>query len=64
MIGFEAKFFVGFNGVEPLVLQFISPKLGNQADSATFLLLVKQDPRTGLSNHSERQLELLATVAA
>lgn len=62
MIGSESKFLIGFDSVESLVLKFIGLKLSDQADAATFLLLIKQNSRAGICNHAQSKFELLATI--
>ena len=64
MVSFESKTFVGFYGIQPLVLQFISLQLGHQADAPAFLLFVDQDARALLCNHGQRHFQLFAAVAA
>ena len=60
----EAEAFVGFDGVQSRVLEFVGLQLGHQADAASFLLFVDQDAGAFFSNHREREFQLLATVAA
>ncbi len=47
-----------------LVLQFVGLELGHQADAAAFLVLVEQNAGALFGDGGERELELLAAVAA
>lgn len=40
MIGFESQAFIGFDSIEPGVLQLVCLELGHQADASALLLLV------------------------
>ena len=64
MVGLEAQLLVGFDRVEALVLQFVGLELGQEADAASFLLLVDQHASAGLGDHLQRHLELLLAIAA
>src|SRR5690242_18455554 len=63
-VGFEAELDVGLNGVEALVLQFVSAKFRHEPDAATFLLLVNKDAGAFFCDAVHGELELLAAVAA
>ena len=64
MVRFESKSFVGFYGIQPLVLQFVSLQLRHQADASAFLLFIDQDARALFCNHGQRHFQLFAAVAA
>ena len=63
-IGFEAKFFVGLDGVESSILQFVGFQLGHQAYAATLLLFVNQDSTAELGDFSQRHFKLCPAVTA
>ncbi len=63
-IGFEPKPFVGFDCVEPLVLQFVGLQFRHQPNAAAFLLFVYQDAGASLRDQRKRHLELGAAIAA
>ena len=63
MICFESESLVCLYGIESLVLQFIGTKLGDQADATALFLFIKQNSRSRLGDHLQRELKLLATVA-
>ena len=63
-VGFIAKLKIGLDGVESLVLKFVSAEFGHEADASAFLLLVEEDTCTCICNGAEGELELLAAVAA
>ena len=64
VVGFEAKFFVGFHGIEALILQGISLQLGHEPNTPPLLLLIEQDARASLRDEAQRHLQLLAAIAA
>ena len=43
LVGLEAEPLVGFDRVEPLVLQFVGADLVRQADAAALLVEIQQD---------------------
>ena len=64
VVGAEAEAFVGFDGVETLVLQFVGAELGHEADAAALLLFVEQDAGALAGDEAEREVELVVAVAA
>jgi len=64
VVGFESETFVGFDGVETGILEFIGLELRHQADAAAFLLFVNEDACAFFRNHLKRQFELLPAIAA
>ncbi len=64
VVGAEAEAFVGFDGVEALVLQFVGAELGHEADAAALLLFVEQDAGALAGDEAEREVELVVAVAA
>ena len=64
VVGAEAEAFVGFDGVETLVLQFVGAELGHEADAAALLLFVEQDAGALTGDEAEREVELVMAVAA
>src|SRR6267378_1632998 len=64
MVGLEPQFFVGFDRIQPVVLEGIGLQLGHQANSPPFLLLVKENSSTRFRYEAERHFELLPAIAA
>ena len=64
MIRFEPETLVGFDGIEPGVLQFVGLEFGHETDAASLLLFVDEDSGAVVGDHRERHLELLSAVAA
>ena len=60
----ETKAFIGFDGVEALLLQFVGADFGSEADAAAFLAHVEQDPSTFFFNALHGLVELGSAVAA
>ncbi len=54
---------IGFNRVEPLILQLIGAEFLCQADAATFLKLVDQYSSALLRNGAQGKMKLLIAVA-
>ena len=63
MVRFESQAFVGFDGIEPDVLQLVRLKLCHQADPSALLLLVNKDARTLPGDHGKSHFQLLAAIA-
>ena len=63
-IGLVAELEICLNGVEALVLELVGAEFGHEADAAALLLLVEEDASAGAGYGAERELELLAAVAA
>jgi len=55
---------VGFNCVEPLILKLIGAEFLNQADTATFLMLVDKHSSTLLRDCAQSKMKLLITVTS
>src|SRR5580658_3148263 len=55
---------VGLNCVEPLILKLIGAKLFNQANAASFLMLVDQHSSTLLSDCAQGQMKLFIAVTS
>src|SRR5882672_7024671 len=64
MVGLEPQFFVGFDRIQPVVLEGIGLQLCHQANSPPFLLLVKENSSTRFRYEAERHFELLPAIAA
>jgi hypothetical protein len=64
MVGLEPKIFVGLYGVATLVLEFVSLKLGHEADTPAFLLVIYKDASAGTGDHGKGHFQLLAAVTA
>ena len=64
LVGAVAEGEVGVDGVQPLVLEGVGPELLDQADAAPFLRQVDQGADPLAADHLERQVELVAAVAA
>ena len=64
MVRLESQALIRLHGVETLVLQFVSLQLGHQADTASFLLFIDENPCTFFGDHRQREFELLPAVAA
>ena len=64
VIRLETKPLVGFDRIQPGVLQFVGLQLGHQSDAPPLLLFIDKDARTLLGDHGKRHLELPATIAA
>ena len=64
LVGFEAEMMIGFNGVVPGVLELIGLQLIHQADAPSFLKLIDQDSGAAFGNSFQREVELIAAIAA
>jgi hypothetical protein len=64
VVGAVAESVVGFDGVEPGVLELVGAEFGHEADAAAFLLLVEQDTGALVGYAGEREVELVVAVAA
>lgn len=62
-VGGEAEFFVGFDGVEALLLEFVGVDLGGEADAAAFLAEVEEDAALA-GDELHGGVELATAVAA
>ena len=61
----EAELMIRLDGIEALlILEFVGLDLVLEADAATFLPHVENDPGTRLRDHPHRGIELLAAIAA
>src|SRR5882724_1588920 len=63
MISLEPKLFIGLDRIESLILQTVCLELGHEPDAAAFLHFIQQNARTGLRDHREGHLKLLAAIA-
>ena len=63
-VGREAELEVGLDGVEPVLLQLVRLQLVQEADAPALLRHVEEDAALLGGDARERQLELLAAVAA
>ena len=64
LVGLEAEPLVGFDRVEPGVLQLVGANLVGQADAAALLIEVEQHPAPFLGDPLHRRVELRPAVAA
>src|ERR1700722_13314444 len=60
----EPKFAVGLHGIEPRLLQFVSPQFIDQSNAAPFLRQIKQHSRRLLRNLLQRKLKLRPAIAS
>src|SRR6516225_10711502 len=63
LIGLESQALVGFDRVEPLVLQLVRPDFVGQTDAAAFLIQVQQHAPALARDSAKRRVELRATIA-
>lgn len=63
LVGFKSEGFVGFDGIEASILEFIGTEFIDDADAATFLSDVEDDAGFFGFDHLEGGAELVATVA-
>ena len=59
-----AKFEVGFDRIEALILQFVGLKFGHETDAAAFLIFVEQDSGACIGDCRKGKFELLAAIAS
>lgn len=64
LVGFEAQFEVGVDGVEPLVLQLVGVDLVAESDAASLLIEIDDGAFALFFDHLHRTVQLLAAVAA
>ena len=60
----QSEFFVGFDGIEPFVLQLVRPQLIVQPDTASLLTKIDQCPLARLLYHLQGRVKLLPAVAS
>jgi len=63
-VGGKAEGFVGFDGVQALVLQLIGAEFIHEADAAAFLGEIDENAAGGLADFAEGEFELGAAIAA
>src|SRR5260221_10107795 len=63
LIGLESEPFVGFDRVEPLVLQLVGANLVREADSPSLLVEIQQNAAAFLGDSLHRRVSLLPAVA-
>jgi hypothetical protein len=62
-VGFEAQPLVGFHRVRSAILQFVSAKFVQQADTAALLVFVDQHAAAFFGDEIQRKLQLRAAIA-
>src|SRR6185437_5424360 len=55
---------VRFDGVEPLILKFISAQCFHKANSSALLMLIDQDPSAFSCDSAQSEVELVVTIAS
>lgn len=55
---------IGVHRIQPPLLQFVGAQLFHQPDTAAFLMLIEKKPCTFLCDRTQRQMQLVMTVAA
>src|ERR1700731_2301526 len=60
----KSQFFIGFDGVEALFLEFVSANFGRQSDSSSFLAHINQHAGAGIVNVLQCSVQLIAAIAA
>ena len=63
LVGLKPQRHISFNGVQPLLLQGVSPDFVVQANAAPFLAEIDQRAGAVFKHHPNRQIQLLAAVA-
>ncbi len=64
LVGFESEGFVGFDGVEAAILEFVGAELVDDADAAAFLSDVEDDAGAFGFDHLEGGGKLVTAIAA
>ena len=60
----KPQFFIGFNGIEALFLEFVGANFGCQSNSSSFLAHIDQHARTGFVDVLQCSVQLIAAIAA